>query len=165
MKITSTICATLLGAAVFTGGAALADERCRPADVAAGLCAPLHLIDDDDYSRSDFRRDAYRQGYIDGLHGYDPDDFVPRPPDVALDNKEGYSLGYKERRRYVERDRYNRHYRDRDDHDRYERRYRDRADYDEWRLRRDGHDRRSSRDDRDEAIDFATDILRRALSN
>jgi hypothetical protein len=164
MKMTNAVCAALLVAAASFGGAALADPRCPP-----------------------------------------------RPPDVALDSKEGYSQGYAVNRCYVDRPEVDRRYRDRDRHlerevdrryrdrDRYlerevDRRYRDRDRYlerevdrryrdrdrferraDRYRDRnrdferfvdRDEYDRRyRRRDDGGEVVDFATDLLRGALSN
>jgi hypothetical protein len=137
MKLASALCAAVIGTAFFSGGAAVADVRCLPGQ-ATGYCAPLHFVDDDD----DIRRRAYKRGYNDGLrrYGYGRGDAVPMPPDVALDGKEGYSQGAE----------FHRQYQDRDNDGEYERR----GYYDD-----DLYDRRRSND----AIDFATEILRRSL--
>jgi hypothetical protein len=159
MKATITVCATLVGAVLFTGGAALADHRCGPGELAAGVCAPVQFVGGGGWSAME---GAYRRGYEDGRRGYDPNELVPRPPDAALDGKEGYSLGYKQQRRYVDRDGYARRYLDRDYRRRADRDYRRRADrdyYDEY------YDRRFRQNDAGEAVNMATQILRRALSN
>lgn len=141
MRFLTALCATAIGTAVGTvllAGAAGADVRCVPGHAAAGYCAPLHLVDDDD----DIRRRAYERGYNDGLrrYGRHRGDEVPMPPDVALDSKEGYSQGPE----------FHRQYHDRDNDGDYERR-----DDDDYYDRRRGNN----------AIDFATEILRRSLSN
>jgi hypothetical protein len=188
MKTLSAVCAALLGTAVLTGGTALADSRCPPGEAAAGLCAPLHFVDDD--RRSQMLRGAYRRGYEDARRGYDPDEFVPRPRALALDGKEGYSQDYRTHRRYKERDRYARDafddddFRRRIDRDNYRRRidrddYRRRMDGDDYRRRMDRDDyarsrryddddyyeRRLRQDDAGEAVNMATELFRRALSN
>jgi len=185
MKTVTAFCATLMAAALFSGGSALADDRCAPADAAAGLCAPLHFVDGT-YSRTELlRRRAYERGYRDALNrGRE----VAPPPSVALDGKEGYSQSYSVHRQYLDRDdedgrRASRRDYDRDDYDRgydrrwedrgYERRARrddDRGDYDRrydrrWEDR--GYERRARRDsrrDRDEVVNFADQLLR-GLSN
>jgi hypothetical protein len=183
MRTTGLVCATILGTLLVGGGAALAEDRCPPGAIAAGLCAPLHLVDDD------WRRQvlgAYERGYQEGRQA---ERFTPPPPDVALDGKEGYHQSYRVERRYRKDDDYTRRYLDRDDFQRrdrddYRRRmdrddYRRRVDRDEyWRRadrdyrRREGrrdydgyYERSFRRDDAGAAVNMATEILRRALSN
>lgn len=152
MKLTTAFCASLLGAALLSGGSATALDRCSAERVAAGFCAPVHLVDSE--------RRAYQRGYRDALDGRSANR-MPRPPDVALDGKEGFSVGdghmMRQRRDSDRRYRYDgdRRY-DSDRRYRYnDRRYFDRDDYDR---------RYRGRSDTGEVIDFATDILQ-GLSN
>jgi hypothetical protein len=146
MKTIVTACGTLLGAVLLAGGPAAADDRCGPRQ-AAGICAPLHFIDDD-FSRSELlRQRAYERGYRDGRRGYKE---VAPPPDIALDGKAGYSQSYSVHRQYLDR-----HGNRRDDSDRGN--Y-GRDEYDEY------YERRLRRNDAGEVIDFATEVLR-GLSN
>ena len=133
MRKTGAVCATLVGALLLTGGSAFAYDPCPPGRAAAGLCAPLHFVDDDDWRREVLQRRSYQRGYQDGVRGYDRGDTVPPPPPVALDSKEGYSQGYRVHRRYVERDQDAPRYRDRDE---YFGRYNERDYYDRRRYRR-----------------------------
>ena len=149
MKTVTAICATLMGAMLLAGGPASADDR---------------------FSRSELERiRAYEEGYQDALRrrGSLRRQEVAPPPSIALDGKEGYSQSYQVHRQYLDRDRdydrrdydrrgYDRRRYDRDDDWGYTRRHYDRDDYYERRLRR---------SDSDQVIDFATDILRGALSN
>jgi len=148
MKILTAVCASLMGAAIFAGGPASASERCPADAAAAGLCAPLHLVGDD-FSRSELlRRRAYERGYRDALNrrGALRSREVAPPPAIALDGKEGYSQSYQVHRQYLDRS---------GDFRRSDRRYDDGDDY---------YDRRGRRSDREEVIDFATEVLR-GLSN
>jgi hypothetical protein len=149
MKIITAVCASLMGAAMLAGGPALADQRCPADSAAAGLCAPLHLVGDD-FSRSELlRMRAYERGYRDALNRRGRHEEAP-PPAIALDGKEGYSQSAQVHRQYLDRSGNFR----RGDR-RYDRRYDDRDDY---------YDRRGRRSEREEVIDFATDVLR-GLSN
>ena len=137
MKSITALCAGLVAAAAAAGGPAAADDRCPPAGAAAGLCAPLHFVDDDS-TQDLLRRRAYELGYRDALSRGKQ---VAPPPDIALDGKEGYSQSYEVHRQYLDRN-----------GNRYEGdRYYDREDYYKRRLRR---------DDAGEVVDFATQILR-----
>ncbi len=134
MKTLALAFATMMGAALVTGGSAAAEDRyCAPN--AAGVCAPIHFVDDD-LSRSELlRRRAYGGRYY--------PESAP-PPAIALDGKAGYSQSYDVHRRYL--DRHGNPY-----EDGYER---PRDEVDEY------YERRQRRNDAGEVIDFATDVLR-----
>jgi hypothetical protein len=127
---------------LLAGGPVLADQRCPSAKAASGLCAPVHFVDGRSSREERARNRAYERGYRDALNRRHE---VAPPPAIALDGKEGYSQGAGVHRQYLDRGRY------RDDDRRRYRRHYDRDDYYERRLRR---------SDRNEAADFATQLLR-----
>ncbi len=157
MKITSAFCAALLGASILAGGSATADQRCPPAQAAAGACAPVHRVGDHRSRGGEYRQRGYNDGYR-NARGRNGDrniynsgrSKVPPPSDMAMDNKEGYahSYGYE---RFPTRS--NRRYDPNDGrYDRNERRH-DRRDYNRY-------DQRNRTSNNGDVVDFANDILR-----
>lgn len=133
MKTLTALFVAMAGAAMLAGSAAAADDRCPASHAAAGVCAPLHFVDDD-RTEDLLRQRAYQRGYHDALGRHQQK--VAPPPAIALDGKEGYSQSYGVHQQYLDRDR-QRHY--------------DRDEYRERRLRR---------NEAGEVVDFATRLLR-----
>lgn len=150
MKTMGAFCAAVLGASLLASGGALADQRCPPSQAVAGICAPVHRVDDRG-ARNEQR--AYDRGYRDGIRGRHDGRPVynsgrsklPPPSPLAMDPKEGHSHRYGYRSPGTPDRRYDRN-----------RRYDDRRDYDRYDQRR----RYRGDNDNSEVFDFATDILR-----
>ena len=102
MRAASVLLTTLLGAALLAGCASPVGYGCSPERAAAGLCGSAHHVDDDDWlhGRADGR------GHREKPDGDRADRRLPRPPALALDNREGNSTGdaYRYRSRDLDRD-------------------------------------------------------------